>query len=64
MKLKREKEVLDLLPCPFCGSMAKIVHSTHIKCSNIYNCDCETRLGINAWNRRATRKRDPEGVWA
>jgi len=43
----------QLLPCPFCGSPAEIVHASHIRCANIYNCDCETRLGEKAWNRRA-----------
>lgn len=42
----------QLLPCPFCGSHAETVHASHIRCANIYNCDCETRLGPTAWNRR------------
>lgn len=42
-----------LLPCPFCGTYAEVVHTSHIRCGNIYNCDAETRLGERAWNRRA-----------
>ena len=42
-----------LLPCPRCGSHAEVVHASHIRCANTYNCDCETRLGPTAWNRRA-----------
>lgn len=41
-----------LLPCPFCGTHAEVVCASHIRCANIYNCDCETRLGERAWNRR------------
>lgn len=42
----------ELKPCPFCGSRAYVVHASHIRCQNIYNCDAETRLGAIAWNRR------------
>jgi len=42
-----------LLPCPFCNTHAEVVHASHIRCANIYNCDCHTRLGNKAWNRRA-----------
>lgn len=42
-----------LKPCPFCGTYAEVVHAGHIRCGNIYNCDAETRLGLEAWNRRA-----------
>lgn len=42
-----------ILPCPFCGSRAEVVHASHIRCINWYNCDGETRLGTKAWNRRA-----------
>jgi len=42
-----------LKPCPFCGSGAEVVHASHIRCINRYNCDGETRLGEAAWNRRA-----------
>ena len=43
----------DLLSCPRCGTYAEVVLGNHIRCGNIYNCDCETRLGKEAWNRRA-----------
>lgn len=45
-------EAQEMLPCPRCGTHAEVVHASHIRCANIYNCDCETRLGIEAWNRR------------
>lgn len=48
-----------LLPCPRCGTHAERVHGSHIRCANIYNCDCETRLGDETWNRRA----QPSGQW-
>ena len=44
---------LNLLPCPFCGSAAEVVHASHIRCINALNCDGETRLGEIAWNRRS-----------
>ena len=44
-----------LLPCPFCGSRAEVVHTSHIRCTNTYNCDAETRLGVKTWNRRAIK---------
>lgn len=46
---------MSLLPCPFCGSRAEVVHASHIRCTNTYNCDGESRLGEAGWNRRARR---------
>ena|GEM_PF-219837 len=48
-----------LMPCPFCGAGAEVVHASHIRCTNLRNCDCETRLGPSAWNRRSI---NPHGV--
>lgn len=54
---------MELKPCPFCGSEARIVTnyvgSVYIRCTNIYKCgvrqegwDMEEDA-IEAWNRRA-----------
>lgn len=44
----------ELTDCPRCGTHAEVVLGNHIRCANTYNCDCETRLGVEAWNRRST----------
>lgn len=47
----------ELIPCPRCGAHADVVSGgSHIRCANIYNCDCETRLGREAWNRRDDKR--------
>lgn len=53
-------ERAGLLPCPFCGTYAEVVHESHIRCGNIYNCDCHTRLGAQAWNRRSNILKDAQ----
>lgn len=46
----------ELLPCPFCGSKAKVAITSQVKCSNI-NCVMSSHVMHDTlWNKRVNSR--------
>lgn len=51
-----QKTAGALLPCPFCGSKAKIVITSQVKCSNIGCIASSYCMHDTLWNRRVNSR--------